>query len=157
MENNVELISTAKDKAQKMSRMLSDAIEHEKTQAALGWTKRTAVIAADEATRLGKKAAGTEVAKEAAAYAAVGAAVAVPIPLIGPVGGAIVGAGFAVFKSFKKKEVKVDEPSVVVTSAQNFSPVGVSDELFKLAVLRDKGILTEDEYASQKSRLLQSA
>lgn len=153
----MELISTAKDTAQKMSRMFSDAIEHEKTQAALDWTKRTAVLAADEATRLGKQAAKTELARDAAACAAVGAAVAVPIPLIGPVGGAIVGAGLAVFRSFKKQEARADERSLLAALGKTANPMGVSDELLKLAALREKGILTEAEYATQKSRLLQMA
>jgi hypothetical protein len=34
------------------------------------------------------------------------------------------------------------------------APLDVADELAKLAVLRDQGVLTEDEFASQKAKLL---
>jgi len=34
--------------------------------------------------------------------------------------------------------------------------IGVADEIAKLGQLRDQGLLTEDEFAAQKSKLLES-
>jgi hypothetical protein len=49
------------------------------------------------------------------------------------------------------------ELSVPSTSAAPSSPVAsVADELGKLAALRDSGVLTNDEFAAQKARLLGS-
>jgi hypothetical protein len=39
-------------------------------------------------------------------------------------------------------------------SGSSINPLGVADELSKLAALRDSGVLTEDEFANQKARLL---
>lgn len=40
------------------------------------------------------------------------------------------------------------------TSALAASPVGIADELSKLGRLRDQGLLTEDEFNAQKTKLL---
>jgi hypothetical protein len=52
-------------------------------------------------------------------------------------------------------------PSHISTSHAPVAPAGptstsVADELTKLAALRDSGVLTEDEFAVQKARLLGS-
>lgn len=43
------------------------------------------------------------------------------------------------------------EPSIRQVSARH---VSVADELQKLAALRDEGVLTEEEFAQQKAKLL---
>jgi hypothetical protein len=40
------------------------------------------------------------------------------------------------------------------TTQQPAGTVGVAEELTKLAALRDSGVLTEEEFAAQKARLL---
>jgi hypothetical protein len=45
-------------------------------------------------------------------------------------------------------------PGSPVAAAANASPVDVADQLRKLAELRDQGILTEEEFAVQKQKLL---
>lgn len=44
--------------------------------------------------------------------------------------------------------------SAHLTSASNTQPSNVAEELTRLADLRDRGVLTEEEFAEQKSRLL---
>jgi hypothetical protein len=39
-------------------------------------------------------------------------------------------------------------------SSEPVAPLDVADQLMKLATLRDQGVLTEDEFASQKAKLL---
>jgi hypothetical protein len=43
-------------------------------------------------------------AKDAASGAVVGAAISVPVPVIGPAGGAVIGAGLGIYKNLTKKE-----------------------------------------------------
>ncbi|HVI98742.1 MAG TPA: SHOCT domain-containing protein [Sphingomonas sp.] len=42
----------------------------------------------------------------------------------------------------------------IATLDPNARPISMADELAKLAALRDQGILTDDEFARQKARLL---
>lgn len=147
------IFNSVKQAAQKTSQAISDVLEHENTKAALEWTKSAATSAADEAVRLGKEVARSDLVKDAATGAAVGAVVAVPVPIIGPAAGAVVGAGIGVFKNLTKPTTgeagKALAPPVV-----NLPPKEIYDELIKLDELRQKGILTDDEFLAQKSKLL---
>lgn len=44
----------------------------------------------------------------------------------------------------------------MVAPASRPDPVSAADELTKFAELRDKGVLTEEEFATQKARILKS-
>lgn len=114
------------------------------------WAKKTASSIGDEVGRLGKEAARSEMAKDAAAGAAVGAVVAIPVPVIGPLAGAAIGAGVGVYKNMTKKP-----SSAGALGSSEISP-DVHAELLKLDDLRQKGILTEVEFDTQKKRLLDS-
>lgn len=117
---------------------------------------------ATEVGRLGKDAFKTDMAKDAAAGAAIGAAVAVPIPLVGPIAGAVVGAGLGVYKNIKqgpKTERPVvlpnDTASNVIEAESKIVPsVDKFEELSKLHDLKVKGVLTEDEFAAEKKKVL---
>jgi Short C-terminal domain len=102
----------------------------------------------NEAARLGKDAVQSDLVKDAAAGATVGAVVAVPVPIIGPVIGATVGAGLGVYKNLMKSG----------QSPQNILPqkreVDIYGEMLKLEDLRQKGVVTEEEFADMKKRLL---
>jgi hypothetical protein len=71
------------------------------------------------------------------------------------------GTGNIVIKALTKRdaeqaksliEAKMLETPQRVGAAQ---PTSVADEVAKLAILQDKGIITEAEFAAQKARLLQ--
>ena len=126
-------------------------IEHDDTKAAVAWTKETIGSAADEAVELGKRAVQSDMTKDAAAGAAVGAAVAIPIPIIGPVFGAVVGAGIGVFKNLKSGNSKNAQQLVTNSSAPRLD---LYKELTELDDLRQKGILTEDEFLTRKRSIL---
>ena len=66
-------------------------VDHEDAKIAAEWAKNVVNTAGDEAAKLGKHALQSDMVKEAAAGAAVGAVVAVPIPLMGPPTGAVIG------------------------------------------------------------------
>lgn len=132
---------------------VSAFIEHDDTKAAVAWTKETIGTAADEAVELGKRAAQSEMAKDAATGAAIGAAVAVPIPIIGPLFGAVVGAGFGVFKNFKSG----DSRNVSTTSEKGSTvttKVDIHKQLIDIDDLRQKGILSQEEFEKEKKKIL---
>ncbi|OYU10374.1 MAG: hypothetical protein CFE38_17765 [Comamonadaceae bacterium PBBC1] len=101
-------------------------------------------------------------AKDAAAGAAIGAAVAVPIPLVGPIAGAVVGAGLGIYKNIKQgpqteRPVALpnDTSSNVIEAESKIVPsVDKFEELSKLHDLKVKGVLTEDEFAAEKKKVL---
>ena len=78
-------------------------IDAEDFKIAAAKAKEIGAATFNEATRVGKDALQSDMAKDAAAGAAVGAAVAIPIPLIGPAAGAVVGAGLGLYKNITKK------------------------------------------------------
>lgn len=134
--------------------------------------KRTADLAVDmasraasEVSRLGKDALKTDMAKDAAAGAAIGAAVAVPVPVIGPVAGAVIGAGLGVYKNITRPSASQATPPVTLPSpTPNANVIDVTptaspvldkyEELTKLHELKVKGVLTEEEFAAEKKKIL---
>jgi hypothetical protein len=78
-------------------------IDAEDYKIAAAKTKQLASTAVHEATKLGKSAMQSDLAKEASAGAIVGAVIAVPVPVIGPVVGATIGASLGAYKHFTKK------------------------------------------------------
>jgi hypothetical protein len=129
--------------------------EHEDTKAAVAWTKDAISSTADEAVQLGKRAVHSEMAKDAATGAAIGAAVAVPIPIIGPVFGAVVGAGMGVFKNFKSGSSKSDISTERISTSKT-SRLDIHKLLIELDDLRQKGILSQEEFEFQKQKVLKS-
>jgi hypothetical protein len=59
-------------------------VDHEDAKIAAEWAKKTGNMVVDETAKLGKEAMRSEMAKDAAAGAVVGAAIAIPLPVIGP-------------------------------------------------------------------------
>ena len=55
------------------------------------------------------------------------------------------------FKTMLTRQLTTPSPAA---SAAIGLPVDVADQLTKLAALRDQGVLTEEEFAAQKARLL---
>jgi hypothetical protein len=118
--------------------------------------------AATQLGQLGKEALKTGMAKDAAAGAAIGAVIAVPVPLIGPIAGAVIGAGLGVYKNIvrgpstphdngaarKITSEVVDVQSTAVPRPDRF------EELSKLHALKVQGVLTEDEFAAEKKKIL---
>ncbi len=117
---------------------------------------------ATEVGRLGKDALKTDMAKDATAGAAIGAVVAVPIPLVGPIAGAVVGVGLGVYKSIKQgAKLERIEPlahdtsaTIIEVESKIVSSVDKFEELSKLHDLKVKGVLTEEEFAAEKKKIL---
>lgn len=101
---------------------------------------------AEEAGRLAKSVARTPLTKDVASYAAIGAAIAIPIPVVGPAIGAAVGAGFGLFRNMKRTS-----PDAPESPERLIDPIV---ELERLGALKEKGLLTEEEFAAQKRKLL---
>lgn len=124
-------------------------VDAEDARIAAEWAKKTATSIGDEASKLGKEAMRSDLAKDAAAGAAVGAVVAVPVPIIGPLAGAAIGAGVGVYKNLNQK----GQPTSSVTRESSQSK-DVHAELLKLDDLRQKNIISDAEFEDEKKKIL---
>jgi hypothetical protein len=114
--------------------------------------KNTATSIGDEASRLGKEAIRSDLAKDVASGAAVGAVVAIPVPIIGPMAGSVIGAGIGVYKNLTKKS----QPASTIIDHLP-APKDVHAELLKLDDLRQKNIISETEFGAQKKKILDAS
>jgi len=139
---------------------------HKPTEQDLEQAKALALKAgktvADEAVALGKEVAQSKAFKDAAKGAGVGAVAAIPIPLIGPAVGAVIGAGAGVYlgrgaPAPAPKSLSTNPPtypSAMVVDVVAEPPKDLYAELIKLDELRQKGLLTDDEFEGLKQKLL---
>ncbi|MFT3962228.1 SHOCT domain-containing protein [Propionivibrio sp.] len=148
--------TSVSDAAKKTSQVVTDAITHKNTQAVLDWAKEAAGSAAAEVGALAKEVARSDMVKDAAVGAAIGAVVAIPVPLIGPAAGGVVGAGVGLYKNLTKQETRSHPaPSDKARTGDLLESTDTTyEQLLKLDELRIKGILTEEEFQEQKSKLL---
>ena len=142
-----------KDAAEKTVKSVSTFVEHEDTKAAVAWTKKAITTATDQTVELGKRAVRSELGKDAATGAAIGAAVAVPIPLIGPVFGAVVGAGAGLAIGLMSGESKRTDGSDH-QAAPNAPEIDIHKRLIDLDDLRQKSILSQEEFEVEKNKVL---
>jgi hypothetical protein len=121
-------------------------VDEEDARIAAEWTKKQAVSLGNEAARLGKETVRSDLVKDAATGAAVGAAIAIPVPVIGPVAGAAIGATVGAYRNLTGKST--------FSSSTSAKPQDTHAELLKLQDLREKNILTEEEFQREKNRVL---
>lgn len=126
-------------------------VDKEDAKIAAEWVKRRATEIGDEAAKLGKEAIESSMVKDAAAGAAVGAAIAIPLPVVGPLAGAAIGAGLGVYKNIIQKE-----PNGHQAKEKPIAAADVHAELVKFDDLRQKGIITAEEFKAHKKKLLAS-
>lgn len=131
--------------------LVGDFVEREDVRAAAEELKKTSIAIGSEAARLGKEAAHSDLAKDAGAGAAVGAIMAVPVPLVGPILGATAGATLGIYKNLTRHE-----QLSVVSAPNQKNQVDVYSEMLKIEDLRQKGIISDDEFSSMKDNLLNS-
>jgi hypothetical protein len=116
---------------------------------------------ADETVALGKEVAQSKTFKDAAKGAGVGAVAAIPIPIIGPAVGAVIGAGAGIYLGSRShpqaqpQSLPPSPPQAVLIDVEAAPPKGLYTELLKLGELREKGLLTNEEFEVQKQKLLQ--
>lgn len=150
-----KMAGNAKDAASSAAVLVGDLngdgkVDAEDARIASEWAKNAASSAGNEAMRLGKSAARSDMAKDATTGAAIGAVVAVPIPVLGPITGAVVGAALGVYKNLTKKG------NTSPTSSKSEQQIDVHAELIKLDELRKLNIITELEFETQKRHILAS-
>jgi len=119
-------------------------VDAQDAQIAAEWTKRQAIGLSGEAARLGRAALRSDLAKDSAAGAAIGAAIAIPVPLIGPAAGAAIGATIGVYRNLAGNKGLPN-----MDAAKD-----IHADLLKLQDLREKGILSEEEFQREKNRVL---
>jgi hypothetical protein len=144
-----DLAGKAKETISTTTDLVGDVLERDDVRAAAENFKKTATTVGQKAAQLGKEAAQSDIAKDAGSAAAVGAVMGVPIPLIGPMAGATVGATLGVYKNLTRKE----QPLNASTSEQPIK-VDLYSEMLKLDDLRQRGIISDDEFSSMKGNLL---
>lgn len=124
-------------------------VDEEDARIAAEWAKEKATSIGREASKLGKEAMRSDLAKDAATGAGIGAAVAIPIPVVGPMAGAAIGAGMGVYKNLTKP----NQPTPVIID-QTKPSKDTHAELLKLDELRQKNIISEAEFEAQKKKIL---
>jgi hypothetical protein len=148
-----QIVNTVKEATKKTTQAVNDALDHEDTQIAIEWAKKTAGTAADETVRLGKEIARSDMTKDAAAGAAIGAAVALPLPIIGPAAGAVIGAGLGIYKNITKPAIKTIQSTLPENQEKTPQKNDAYEQLIKFDELKQKGIITEEEFAEQKRKI----
>ena len=139
---------------------------HKPTEHDLAQAKAMALKAgkavADETVALGKEVAQSKTFKDAAKGAGVGALAAIPIPIIGPAVGAVIGAGAGIYLGSRSSQPQAQSaslppspPQAVLIDVEAAPPKDLYAELLKLDELRQKGLLTDEELEAQKQKLLQ--
>jgi hypothetical protein len=126
-------------------------VDEEDARIAADWTKKAVNSIGDEASRLGKEAIRSDLAKDAASGAVIGAVVSLPIPILGPMAGAAIGAGLGVYKNF----TKTSQPAPIIIDNIPL-PKDIHAELVKLDDLRQKNIISDVEFETQKKKILAS-
>jgi len=106
-------------------------------------------VATNEAGKLAKSVVRAPLTKDVATYAAVGAAIAIPLPFVGSAIGAAVGAGLGLWRNMTRHEATA--PPSPETPPHPHDPIA---ELERLHGLKEKGVITDDEFLSQKRKLL---
>ena len=150
------------------ARKTADYVQtHKPTEQDLAQAKAMALkagrAAADETMALGKEVAQSKTFKDAAKGAGVGAVAAIPIPLIGPAVGAVIGAGAGIYLGSRSRPqaqpqaLSPSPPQTVLIDVEAAPPKDLYAELLKLGELREKGLLTNEEFEVQKQKLLQKA
>ena len=151
LEKLKQVGNAAKDAVTKTAIHLGDLnrdgkVDEEDARIASEWAKKQAVAFGNEAARIGKEVARSDLGKDVTAGAVVGAAIAIPIPVIGPVAGAAIGATIGAYRNLTGKSISSGS-----TPEKSQDPHA---ELLKLQDLREKGILTEKEFQREKKRIL---
>lgn len=132
--------------------------EHESTKQALEWSKEAGNRALEETERLGKEFIESDLGKASAKGALIGGAVGIPLPILGPMSGAIVGAGVGVYLHLKNGIGKTAPQTTAPKNATTTSYENPSDVVAMLAQLddlREKGVITAEEYQQKKTQLLE--
>ena len=148
------------------ARKTADYVQtHKPTEQDLVQAKAMALKAgravADETMALGKEVAQSKTFKDAAKGAGVGAVAAIPIPIIGPAVGAVIGAGAGIYLGSRNhpqaqpQALPPSPPQAVLIDVEAAPPKDLYAELLKLGELREKGLLTNEEFEVQKQKLLQ--
>jgi hypothetical protein len=128
---------------------VGDLVTGKEAQVAAEWIKKTAFTVGDEAVRVGTGVIQSDLVQDAGKGALVGAVVAVPLPIIGPAIGASIGASVGVYKNLTKPEQLLN---VLPPSLEN--QTDFYQEMLNLDELKQKGIISEDEFTMLKKRFL---
>lgn len=105
--------------------------------------------ATGEAGKLAKSVARAPLTKDVATYAAVGAAISLPLPVVGPAIGAAVGAGLGLWRNMTRHE------ALAAPSPEASPPLkDPITELERLHSLKERSIITKDEFLIQKQKIL---
>jgi hypothetical protein len=147
--------SKLKEISAKAKASLKKLASHEDTKAAAKWTKETSIAAGSKAKKFSK----TELGKQMLIPATIGALIAIPIPVVGPIFGGLAGSAWGYYNYMsKRRSVDIDGTEAETkSSAQSAGNKDIYAEIAKLDLLRRSGTLSEDEFTAAKKALLKNA
>lgn len=140
--------------ASKVKAAMSRVATAAKTKEAIEKTKDAAITTATEASKKGKGFLKTEMGKQMTTPAVLGALIAIPIPFIGPILGALIGAAYGYYKFINRPIGSSGLNAENDSRSSGAEKVDVYAELAKLDVLKRSGTLSEEEFNQAKSELL---
>jgi hypothetical protein len=131
-------------------------VDEEDFKIAMAKGKAVMQSAADEVGVLAKGVVRSELVRDVTSAAAVGAVIAIPLPIVGSMAGAVVGGALGAYKNLtsptsRRPEPALPEPNVPNITAQD---PDLYEKLIKFDDLRKKGILSDAEFEEQKKILL---
>ncbi len=131
-------------------------VDEEDFKIAMAKSKAVMQSAAVEVGVLAKGVVRSDIVRNVTSAAAVGAVIALPLPIVGPMAGAVVGGALGAYKSLTSPASRRSEPAPPVPNIPNAAAQDsdLYEKLIKFDDLRKKGILSDAEFEEQKKKLL---
>jgi hypothetical protein len=144
-----KLASKVKTASGQVTDAATKVAQHPNTKAAANRAKEMATEAANQVVDQARQVSKSQIAKDAAVGAGIGAVLAVPVPLVGPLFGAVVGGGIGALFGLKRAWGSAPQASSEATAPFDFHKA-----MTELDDLRQKGILSQEEFDARKKKLL---
>lgn len=157
-----DLATELKQTAAKAAEDATEFINREDTQATIKSVRQKAAETYDDAAEVINRVKPVGLGKDVLPFALIGAAVAIPIPVIGPFIGGAIGAAVGYWRGSNRAEAAAADPvagaieatPTSVRSKPKANNADVVAEIMRFGELRDKGLITQEEFDAQKARLL---
>jgi len=149
-----EFVGKLKEAIIKLKEVIIRFATDKKTKDAVEKTKDVVITTTTVASRQSKIFLGTEIGKNIAIPAVLGALIGIPLPVIGPFIGGLIGAAYGYYIFINRPVISSGGNAGNNSMSDRIEKVDVYAELAKLDVLKRSGTLSEEEFNQVKSELL---